>query len=233
VPRNSAKPEDCSDCATRSACLLGELSGDEMLAVRPFVRRRVFQRGDVLAEEGDRSDTVRIVKMGNVFGYRRGLDGKRRPIGIAGRGAVFGLFGYFQQPNQASGVGASAGRLCEVPHSTLRALAAQNPVFLEKLVSANTQACGSIAVWSEAMRVRGIVNQLAYAVVLLAEVQRSPVIELPTHTALAELLGATRETVARGLATLEREGGIRRVERKNCEVYRKTLLVRVQRAGSA
>jgi DNA-binding GntR family transcriptional regulator len=74
-----------------------------------------------------------------------------------------------------------------------------------------------------------VVNQLAYVVVLLADANRTPVVELPTHSALAELLGTTRETIARALGTLQSEGGIRRLERKHCEVYRRKLLDRVSR----
>lgn len=227
VPRSLTRAEDCSDCASRGSCLLGDLPPDELLAMQPHVERRGFAPGELLTPEGQRASHVSIVKVGNVFGYRRGIDGKNRPIGIAGRGSAFGLFGYFGQPNQVSTLGVSFGRVCLIANSVLRRAAAGNAAFANELVATAVLVCGNIAAWSEAMRLRGLVNQLAYSVVLLSDAQRSAVIELPTHTALGELLGATRESIARALGVLERESGIRRLERKKCEVYRKALLSRI------
>lgn len=220
----------CANCATRSVCPIAGLAAEELAALQPSIRKSSFRRGDALATEGEVARTLRVVKVGSVFGYRHGLDGRQRPIGIAGRGAAFGLFGVFAQKTQASGVAASAGRYCEIDCTVLRRLALANPEYSAHLTQAAVESCGRIALWSEAMRLRGTTNQLAYSLLLLAEAQRAPVIELPTHSALAELLGTTRETIARSLATLESEKSIRRMERKQCEVNRQALLSRIERS---
>lgn len=227
------RSDACSDCATRSACLLGKVPIEELPAVQGFVDKRAVEAGEVIAREGEVAAVASVVKVGNVFGFRRGLDGRDRPIGLAGRGSVFGLFGYYGEPNQATGVAASASRVCDIPIPTLRTLVSRHPVLLKELVQTSIQVCGAIAAWSEAMRVPGITNQLAYSLVLLSDAQGNPVIELPTHTALAQLLATTRETIARAFATLEAEGGLVRLERKKCEVRRDVLLARVLAAGGA
>ncbi len=231
MPLHRSRSDACIDCATRSICLLGRVPLDELPALQGFVNKRTAQPGEVISTEGTVATVATVVKVGNVFGYRRGLDGRDRPIGMAGRGAVFGLFGYYGEPSQATGVAASASRICEIPMPTLRTVVSRHPAMLKELVQASIQVCGAIAVWSEAMRVPGITNQLAYAVVLLADAQRNAVIELPTHSALAKLLATTRETIARAFATLEAEGSLQRLERKKCEVRREALLARVQAAG--
>lgn len=227
MPQATTRATQCADCATRGVCVLGRLPPDDLQLFSGIVSKRHMRPGERLTDEGRLSSSVLIVKMGNVFGYRRGLDGRDRPIGIAGRGALFGLFGYFDQPNQVTTIAASSGRVCEMPFPALRQAVERYPPLLGELVRLCASTAGAIASWSEAMRLPGVVNQLAYMVVLLSDAQRTPVVELPTHTALAELLGANRETVARALARLEQEGGIRRAERKKCEVRRQVLLARV------
>jgi CRP/FNR family transcriptional regulator, cyclic AMP receptor protein len=229
TPKNALS---CTECATRAACLLNMLSDDEVRALQPQIEKRRFHHGERISTEGEVSRSVRVLKIGNVFGYRRGLDGQERPIGIAGRGASFGLSGYFDQPNQVSGIAATALRVCDISHETLHRLAATKPAFGEHMTSIAVNTCGLIAAWSEGMRVRGLVNQLAYVLVLLSQAHRSSIIDLPTHTALAELLGTTRETVARAFSTLRAEGGLMLLERRKCDIDREALLGRFGRRAA-
>jgi CRP/FNR family transcriptional regulator, cyclic AMP receptor protein len=221
---------DCNQCGIRSACFTSKFTDAERQALQPCIVRKTIHRGDVLVEEGAVSEAVRTVKLGRVFSYRRGLDGRRRPVGMAGRAASFGLFGVFGQKTPVSIVAASTTRVCDIPVASLRDLAERSPILAHYLGLRAAEACSLMAAWSEAMRLRGIGNQLAYSLLLLADTEGLPVIELPSHVALAELLGTSRETIARSLALLEKEGGIRRLERKNCEVYRSTLLGRLAKA---
>lgn len=211
--------------------MLGRLGKEDFAVLEPHIRQRIFPRGDVLAEEGQIASFVRVVKMGTIFAYRRGLDGRSRPIGVVSRGNALGIFGVFGSPNQASGVPLTSVRICEIPVVALRNMGACDSKLLVHLGQSTVESYGALATWSEAMRLPGVINQLAYVVVLLAGANRTSVVELPTHSAMAELLGTTRETVARALATLESEGGIRRLERKRCEVYRGNLLARVSRSA--
>lgn len=220
-------PSDCALCATRFACVASRVPAQELPVLQPLIRKRAVQRGELLAREGEVAGAVRVVKVGSAFGYRRGLDGRSRPVGIIGRGGSLGVYGVFGQCTPVSAIAASPARVCEIPVDVLRELTGRNREFTDFLQKTAAESCGRMAAWSEAMRVRGVTNQLAYSLLLLAEAQSASVVELPTHIALAELLGTTRETVARGLSALEEEGGIRRGERKKCEVVRESLLTRL------
>ncbi|WBY00216.1 Crp/Fnr family transcriptional regulator [Ramlibacter tataouinensis] len=214
----------CELCATRPACILANQSSIMLRALQPAIHELKFRKGDVLLEEGQHSSQVKVIKVGSVFGYRCGLDGASRPIGIAGRGAAFGMFAFFGQPNQVTGIAATAGRACVIAVPALQARARESAVLSEQIAASMARGCGAIAAWSECMRMNGITNQLAYSVLLLSQAQRSAIVELPTHSALAALLGTTRETIARALGTLERQGIIRRLERRLCEVMRNRVL---------
>ena len=222
-------PSDCMQCPMRLDCVTARMAPRELADLQPAIRRRRMGRGDELATEGEVATTVRVIRIGTAFNYRRGVDGRTRPIGIAVRGSALGLFGVFGQPTQVSAMAAADSRICEIPVRTLGELAARDEGLSRYLASTAVEACGKIAAWSEAMRVRGVTNQLAYTLLLLADAQHNSVIDLPTHSALAELLGSTRETMARSLATLEQEGAIARRPLKQCEVLREQLLARLDR----
>lgn len=207
--------------------MLGQLGEAERALIQPQIRQCILHRGDVLVEEGKVTRVVRILKLGMAFAYRRGLDGRSRPIGMLHRGNALGIFGMFDNPNQASGVALTTVLVCEVPIDALREMSASRTALLVHLVRALIGNFAAMAAWSEAMRLSGVTNQLAYVVLLLADASKSPVVELPSHSDLAEMLGTRRETIARALATLDDEGSIRRLERKRCEVHRGRLLARL------
>lgn len=226
------RPVACGDCAIRSICTLNRLGGDGDTPLALPLRERVFHRGDVLLEEGTLADSVRVVKLGLVFAYRKGLDGRSRPIGVVHRGGAIGIFGTFDMPTQASCIALTSARVCELPVAALRESATCGTALLEEIGRAITGVFATLTAWSEAMRLPGTINQLAYVLVLLAEANRSPVVQLPSHAALADLLGTRRETIARALRVLQEEGGIRRQERKRCEVHRTALLARLSHGAA-
>lgn len=227
----STRSVNCEDCAIRAACTLNRLAQGERARLEPQVRERVFHRGDVLLEEGQMATSVRVVKLGIVFGYRHGLDGRSRPIGVVNRGSALGIFGTFEMPSQARCVALTTVRACEIPVAELRAMCTCGSSLLRQVTQAVTDMFAALTAWSEAMRLPGLVNQLAYVLVLLADANNHPVVQLPSHAALAELLGTRRESIARALGLLEREGGIQRQECKRCEVHRGRLLLRVSQGG--
>lgn len=223
-------PSDCTLCATRPFCISARLAPAELDAIQAVIRRRQVRPGTPLAAEGEVASTVRVLQAGTAFGLRRGVDGRVRPIGMAGRGTAMGLFGVFGQPTQVSSAAAGQALICEIPVRALGEVVTRNSGYAHFLANVAVQSCGKIAAWSEAVRVRGINNQLAYTLLLLAEAEDSSSLELPTHVALSELLGTTRESVARGLGVLEEEGDIVRLAGKRCEVRRERLLERLERA---
>lgn len=227
--RGHGRQVDCGACVIRPVCALNRLGHDRGGRAQPLVRERVVHRNDVLLEEGQVAARVRVVKLGTVFAYRTGMDGRQRPIGVVQRGSALGVFGLFGMPSQVRCVALMTGRVCEAAVADLQAMNPCSPGLARQVAQTVTQSFAALGAWSEVMRLPGIVNQLAYVLVLLAQAGEAPVVQLPSHSALADLLGTRRESIARALATLEREGGIRRHERKRCEVRRDRLLARIAR----
>lgn len=211
-----AKPTRCMDCAAREACAVGRLPPAEREALAPLIRERTFRKGEVLQEQAQMARRLGILKVGSAMVLRRGADGQRRAVGLFGRGRVMGKFALVGEPNALTCIALSAGRLCEIgvdaandpQHARLRAALAQTVV----------RDFGRLADWAQVMRVRGSRGQLLDALLLLVSEQGSRRLRLPSQTALAELLGTTRETVARNLRALELTHRIVRRDRWHCEV---------------
>jgi CRP-like cAMP-binding protein len=207
--------------------MLGQLGEAERAVLAPQIRQRIFHRGDTLVEEDKTAGFVRVIKLGTAFAYRRGLEGRSRPIGIMSRGNAFGTFAVFERPNQVSAIALTTVRVCEIPVVALRDISACGSELLGQMLRALVDNVAALATWSEAMRLRGVIKQLSYVMVLLADASQTSMVELPSHSDLAELLGTRRETVARALRALESDGDIRRHERRRCEVFRSPLLARL------
>lgn len=226
-------PTFCGECASRPMCLLSGLGPQERDAVAADITLHKYRPGQRITTEGDIPADAHMVKVGTVFGYRRGIDGTERPIGIAGRGAMFGLFALLQQPNQVSTIAASTVYVCTIPAATLRRLVAASPSFAREVAAGTTRMWAFFCDWSGGMRVQGLTNQLAYALAMLGRTQHSQVVQLPTRAALGQLLGAGRETVSRALATLAAEGRIELLPGKRCGLRHEKLLARLRAGDSA
>lgn len=216
-PESGARVSPCSICATRQHCLIGGLPR-AAAELGPDVREGSFRQGDTLMRESDRTSHLKLLKVGTVFVCRARRDGAVQPLGIGARGMVLGLCGYAKQPNQISAVASTSGRYCEIPLESVESLAQNDPLFRERLGKSFTDNVGFMARWAQLRGYRGVVAQVAGSLALIAEEQRTEAIEVPSHTALARMLGTTRESVARAIALLEARGCLVRTGARRCEV---------------
>ncbi|GKS99279.1 Crp/Fnr family transcriptional regulator [Acidovorax sp. SUPP3434] len=213
----------CHTCAGRSHCLLGRAPREVQMAGRVVERR--FRKGETLARQGQSAPVLQILKVGTVLLHRRGAEGIDRPVGLAGCGHALGTTALFAAPAELSGTALGEGRLCEVSAEALRSPrhGAAASGWLEALSRENARAQAQLADWSGLLRMRGATARLAGALLLLADLQRSTLVRLPTQAMLAALLATTRETVARGLAHIALTGGLVRHDRWHCAIVRPRL----------
>lgn len=213
----------CADCASRPHCLLGRQEKALRAAWEPHIRERRVQRGEVLQRQGAEQTFVQIVKVGTVLLQRSAGDGVDRPIGLAGCGQTLGTPGLLEQPADLSCVAVLPGRVCEIDVATLARSELLTGTALLDLAREQLRAYALLADWARILRVRGATGQLAGALLLLADAQRSTRVRLPSHAVLAALLATTRETVARSITQLTRLNGLVRHDRWHCEIVRDTL----------
>lgn len=209
----------CADCATRPLCIVGSLPQAAAAGLGPQVRERTFRQGDLLSRQGDTASHFKILKVGMVYLCREDIDGLTRPVAVGGRGNVFGICSFLQMPNQVSVVAATSGRYCEIATERVESLVHNDRGFRDRLGRIYAESIGHFAKWANALGRRSVPAQVGASLLLLAESQRSDSLTLPPHTALAELLGTTRESVARALASLEAAGCLMRNGLRRCDLY--------------
>ena len=182
------------------------------------IHERSFRKSDLVQVEGEVADHIAIVKLGTVIATRRGVDAIERPVALFGRGQLIGAYGLLGQRNQVGGKALSAGRLCVIDIAALYSLGVFDRVFLGCVYTMISTSFGHLADWAHVMRVKGILQQLLGALQLMSKDQSNQLTRLPSHVALAELLSTTRESVARNLRLLEKEGLLIRRDRWHCQL---------------
>lgn len=215
----SAEPQvRCQRCAVRQHCVIGRLPASTLEHLDPLIREKPFRKGEQLQIEGTVPTTVRTVKLGTVMLTRQGPDNRAHPVALAGRGFLMGLWGLIDGGTLLGTEALSSGRVCELPANTLRQLVEQGPTLLPLLHEQMARDVSLLADWAQLMRLRGLPGQLVAALILLAREQGAGRIQLPSQVALAHLLGASRESVARALKLIEERGYLQRTDRWHGEL---------------
>lgn len=220
---SSLRSGKCVDCASYQFCIIRGLSRTDPVDAGALFKEHSFKKGEILSREGEHVNHLRVVKVGTVYLCRSGSSGRINPIAIFGQGTVVGMCSYFGQPNQVAVVAGSSGRYCEISTELMVSLARNDQKIWDQIGLVHSVTFGLLAKWAEAISRPNISGRVANSLRLLMEVHRSSTVPLPSHTALAHLLGTTRESVARALAMLEAEGCITRRGSRCCEVMQESL----------
>lgn len=200
-------------------CPLAGLEPGLFAALAPLVKERVFRRSDVLQRQGDAGDTLRVVKSGAVLLYRGSTAQTSLPVAIAGTGQILGAARLVDVRAMLTVVAAGDTRVCEVAFSDMEQLGIfQVPAFHRVVGEAVFKTLAILADWSRLALLAGARTRLAGALLMLGAQQKSERVRLPGHAVLGKLLGVTRESVARAMVALEKEGCITRVGRTYCEL---------------
>lgn len=208
----------CQRCAARQHCFVGGLPPDIQSHLDPLIREISFRKGETLQTEGEVPTVVRSIKLGTVVLTRNGPDGCPHPVALAGRGHLLGLWGLLEGGALLGAEALSSVRICELPASALRQVLGQECAFQSQLHVHMSREHSLLADWAALMRLQGLPTQLMAALMLQAREQGSTSIQLPSQVAMARLLGASRESVARALRQIEERGYLRRVDRWHGEL---------------
>ncbi len=161
--------------------------------------------GTHLFKEGDPSDHAYLIVRGQVELYR-GAKSTKRVVGRAGEGSVLGDIAMFQAaPYMSSARAVDRVTAFEFHRDRLLPVLVQRPVItLRWLVAGLTQ------LESTQRRVLGLMHRTVkeqVAELLLDESDRRGEVHLSQST-IADLLGASRQTVNEALRELKEQGGI-------------------------
>lgn len=193
----------------------------EALAARGNLRS--FRRGTILIQEGDRGDTLYMVRSGRLRAYAAHPNGKEITLGIYGAGEYVGEMSLDGGPRSANVETLEATTCAVISRATLLAYIAEHPDFALEMMSRlirrarlATQSASSLALIDVYGRMTRLLDQLAGPPA--ADGTRT-VEERLTHRQIASHLACSREMVTRLMGDLE-SGGYVAVREKRIVLLR-------------
>ena len=203
----------CGHCSTRARCLFYELPAQQAEQLMPHVRERAVAVGEYVQMEGECGPTVMVVKLGMFKGMRTAQFDQSRTIMLLGKGRLLGFNSFFRQTATLTVQAITPCRVCEVDTAVLTSATTHHPELGRRVYHCVGSYIECLADWSRVLREDTFLFKLRQALRLIACHEGSSAFRIPSHTELADLLGARRETIARHFTTLIESGRFRKVDR--------------------
>jgi len=201
--------------ALSEAPLFEDLSDEDARALRAMVLVVKLNRGERLFAEGDKGDKLYIIITGKIKLTKAAPDGRENLLSVHGPGEMFGELSLFDPvPRTASATAVTDAELAGVAHDDVRNWLSTRPEVSMHLLRALAQRLRRINEVKADLVFTDVPGRVAKALLDLAErfgVQNSDGIQVNhdlTQEELAQLVGASRETVNKALADFAARGWI-------------------------
>lgn len=209
--------------------LFAGLSEQDRQALAGQLARRQVRRGTVLFREGDVGDTVSLVLDGKVKISRAAPDGRENLLAVLGPGDLFGELSLFDPgPRTATATALSALDIASLEHAALRPWLTSRPDAAELLLQVLARRLRRTNDAMADLVFTDVPGRVAKALLDLAERFGQPQAAVAglrpgrpgspgglrvehglTQEELAQLVGASRETVNKALADFGARGWLR------------------------
>jgi CRP/FNR family transcriptional regulator len=196
--------------------LFAALSDDAGAALHVAMQHEKFARGDVIFNEGDKGDKLYAVVEGKIKLARTAADGRENVQAVLGPGEMFGELSLFDpRPRTAGAVAVTDSVLASLAHDDLRPWIASRPDVAVELLRALVQRLRRTNDVLADIVFSDVPARVAKALLSLAKRFGQPssdgihVMHDLTQEELAQLVGASRETVNKALADFSSRGWIR------------------------
>ena len=206
--------EQAEDVLSR-APLFEALDEDATKALRAGVVEVQLGRGEHLFEEGDAGDRLYVVLDGKIKLTRAAADGRENLTSVLGPGEMFGELSLFDpRPRTMGAVAVTDARLAALAHDELRGWLAGRPDVAMHLLRALVQRLRRTNDVLSDLVFTDVPGRVAKALLDLAQrfgTQEEGGLQVNhdlTQEELAQLVGASRETVNKALADFVARGWI-------------------------
>ncbi len=204
-----------ADDVLSQAPLFEALNEEDATALRGDVTKVDLARGERLFTEGDDGDKLYIILKGKIKLTRAALDGRENLLSVHGPGEMFGELSLFDpRPRTASATAVTDTSLAALAHDSVRSWLATRPDVAMHLLAALAQRLRRINDVKADLVFTDVPGRVAKALLDLAErfgVPQQEGIQVNhdlTQEELAQLVGASRETVNKALADFVSRGWI-------------------------
>ena len=202
-----------------SVPLFRGLDRDELARFGELVRERAYPKGSVILFQDDPGDSLFILRTGRVKVVLIGEDGREVILGVLDSGAHFGELALIDdQPRSAHVIAMEDSQLLILRREDFRRRVDANPsvgwALLQELSRRLRRADEKIG----GLVLLDVPGRIARLLLDLSDEGDSPTIEkVLTHQTIAQMIGASRETVSRSMKDFQ-EAGLIRVERRRIAI---------------
>lgn len=200
----------------RRAPLFASLDDEAFAALTEELTEVDLSRGATLFYEGDPGDQLYFVISGKIKLGRTASDGRENLVAIMGPGEIFGEMALFDPgPRSTSATAVSETRLAGVKHASLKKAMEKSPSISAQVLQALARRLRRTNENLADLVFSDVPGRVAKALLDLADRFGRPatdgilVAHELTQEELAQLVGASRETVNKALADFAQRGWIR------------------------
>ncbi|GAA1347021.1 Crp/Fnr family transcriptional regulator [Falsarthrobacter nasiphocae] len=200
----------------RRAPLFASIGDDAFALLTKELTEVNLTRGSSLFKEGDQGDQLYFILSGKIKLGRRAPDGRENLLAILGPGEIFGEMALFDpSPRTATATAVSETRLVGLKHENLRDVLQTRPEVSTQLLQALARRLRRTNESLADLVFSDVPGRVAKALLDLADRFGRPAqdgVLVPhelTQEELAQLVGASRETVNKALAEFVQRGWLR------------------------
>ena len=208
-----------------SVPLFRGLDRDELAKFGELVRERSYPKGSVILFQDDPGDSLFLVRTGRVKVVLIGEDGREVILGVLEPGAHFGELALIDdQPRSAHVIAMEDAQLLILRREDFRRRVDANPSVAWALLCELSRRLRRADEKIGGLVLLDVPGRIARLLLDLSEEGGGPAIEkLLTHQTIAQMIGASRETVSRSMKEFQ-ESGLIRVERRRIAVANREAL---------
>jgi CRP/FNR family transcriptional regulator, cyclic AMP receptor protein len=205
--------------------LFSGLPEEELERFAELTRERSYPKGSVILFQDDPGDSLFVLRAGRVKVVLIGEDGREVILGVLEPGAHFGELALIDdQPRSAHVIAMEDAQLLILRREDFKRRVEANPTVAWALLTELSRRLRRADVKIGGLVLLDVPGRIARLLLDLANETGSELIEKPlTHQTIAQMIGASRETVSRAMKDFQEEGLIR-VERRRIAVANRDAL---------
>jgi CRP/FNR family transcriptional regulator, cyclic AMP receptor protein len=204
-----------TDDVLKETPLFEALNEEDASALRAGIINVHLNRGERLFSEGDAGDKLYIILEGKIKLTKAAPDGRENLLSVHGPGEMFGELSLFDPiPRTSSATAVTSARLAGLAHDDLRTWLTSRPEVAIQMLQALAQRLRRINDVKADLVFTDVPGRVAKALLDLADrfgVMTPEGVQVNhdlTQEELAQLVGASRETVNKALADFTARGWI-------------------------
>ncbi|WP_394238052.1 Crp/Fnr family transcriptional regulator [Niallia oryzisoli] len=200
-----------SEPCTKKVPIFASLSHDEFVKIANLIRHVHYQKGQMLIQEGEKSDTLFIIHEGKVKLSKFTVDGKEQILYLMTTGDFFGELNLFNddEVNNFSVFAIEDTEICQLTKADMDRIMLENPEISLKLLKAITKRLAhtenlaqNLATKDPEIRIVSMI--LEFCQKFGTKINEGTLIHLPiTREEIASYVGVTRETISRKFSKFE------------------------------